>query len=78
MGLKKGTVIGIVHPGISSDQNTAYNGHEKKHALKFQTITSPDGFILHKHGPMNGRRHDWLTYVQSGIEVEVVCTVGDV
>lgn len=80
VGFMDGTVLGIARPGSSAEQNAAYNGHKRKHALKFQTITSPDGLILHAHGPMEGRRHDWALYVSSGIEqqLEDVCTVNGV
>ena len=55
VGLIDGTVIAIARPDNSVLQNVAYNGHKRKHALKFQTVTTPDGFlmdlILHAHGP---------------------------
>ncbi|KAH9152369.1 hypothetical protein AeRB84_005198 [Aphanomyces euteiches] len=40
------------------DGTVAYNGHKRKHALKFQSICSPDGIIVHLHGPELGSRHD--------------------
>lgn len=51
IGFMDGTVIGIARPGSSAEQNAAYNGHKRKHALKFQTITTPDGLILRPPHP---------------------------
>lgn len=80
LGFIDGTVLGIARPGNSSEQNAAYNGHKRKHALKYQTITSPDGLILHAYGPMEGRRHDWALYLRSGIEDQLddVCFIDGV
>ena len=73
-----GTVIGIARPGKNDEQNAAYNGHKRKHALKYQTLTTPDGLILHAHGPIAGCRHDWALYVRSNIEQQLreVLSVG--
>ena len=35
-----------------------FSGHKRIHALKFQSIVTPDGLILHLFGPVEGRRHD--------------------
>lgn len=71
------TFIGTARPSKIDEQNAAYNGHKMKHALKFQTITSPDGLMLHAAGRVEGRRHDWALYVRSGSEKqqENVCSV---
>lgn len=78
LGFMDGTVLGIARPSDGAEQNAAYNGHKRKHALKFQTITGPDGIIIHAHGPMEGRRHDWALYVESDIERQLreVCLLG--
>jgi nuclease HARBI1 len=68
VGFIDGTVIGISRPGDLEEQRVLYNGHKRKHALKFQAVTSPDGLILHAHGPMEGRRHDWTLFLQSGLD----------
>ena len=44
-----------------------YNGHKRSHALKFQTVTTPDGLFFHA-GPIEGRRHDWTLYIRSGVD----------
>lgn len=35
-----------------------YNGHKRKHAIKFQSLLLPNGIIANLFGPVNGRRHD--------------------
>lgn len=46
-----GTVIGIARSGGEEMlQRVLYNGHNRKHALKFQGITSLDGFCIHLQG----------------------------
>lgn len=39
-------------------QRVFYNGHKRVHALKYQSIVTPDGLISHLYGPIEGRRHD--------------------
>jgi nuclease HARBI1 len=41
IGFIDGTVLGIARPGDSDIQRVAYNGHKRKHALKFQVILTP-------------------------------------
>lgn len=41
-GFIDGTVIEISRPEL---QNVDYNGHERKHALKFQAVTIADEII---------------------------------
>lgn len=69
VGLIDGTLIGISRSGGGyMQQLVAYNGHKKKHALKFQVISAPDGLVLHCYGPMEGRRHDWTLYAKSDVD----------
>lgn len=70
IGFIDGTVIGVAKPGDEMDQKVVYNGHKRKHSQKYQAVTAPDGIILHAFGPMEGRRHDWTLYLQSGIAEE--------
>ena len=60
-------------------QRTAYNGHKRKNALKFQSLTTPDGLILDAFGPLEGRRHDWTLYIRSDAEdlLHIVLEVSD-
>ncbi len=71
VGFIDGTVIGIARPCDSDQQNVAYNGHKRKHAMNFQVVSTPDGLFLHTFGPIEGRHHDWTLYMQSGIEEQL-------
>ena len=54
-----GKVIVVSLPGGQMiDQLVVYNGHKRKHALKFQAVTNPNGLFIHLHGPEYGRRND--------------------
>lgn len=69
VGFIDGTVIGIARPsGDQIMQRVCYNGHKRKHGLKYQAVTSPCGLAMHLCGPMEGRRHDWTLYMNSGLE----------
>ena len=74
IGFLDGSVIGISGPRGSRMHNVVYIGHKRKHALKHQTIVSPDGLILHAFGLLEGLRHDWTLYVRCGM-VEQLCAV---
>lgn len=39
-------------------QRQVYTGYRRCHALKFQSVITPDGFIAHLAGPFMGRDHD--------------------
>ncbi|ETN01891.1 hypothetical protein PPTG_23979 [Phytophthora nicotianae INRA-310] len=71
-----GTVRGICRPTSRRrgrkknkllDQQSVYNGHKRKHALKFQTLVTPNGLISHLCGPYPGRNHDIKTYRESDL-----------
>jgi len=49
-------------------QRRWYSGYKKRHAIKFQAITTPDGLISHLAGPFEGKLGDWAAWRQSGIE----------
>eukprot|EP00111_Clytia_hemisphaerica_P010919 TCONS_00032003-protein len=55
-GFVDGTVRGIARP--KRDQRMFYNGHKRKHALKYQAVSAPNGLIAHFYGPIEGSRHD--------------------
>lgn len=59
LGFIDGTVLEIARPNNRAKQNSTYNGHKRKQALKLQTVTNPDGLILHDYGLMTGSYHDW-------------------
>ena len=55
-GFINGTVRPISRPG--RNQRVMYNGHKKVHAIKFQSIATPNGLIANLYGPVEGKRHD--------------------
>lgn len=55
-GFIDGTVRPICRPG--EFQRIMYNGHKRVHALKFQSVVAPNGFIANLYGPVEGKRHD--------------------
>ena len=50
-----GTVRPICRP--KDNQREVYNGHKRVHALKFQSVVTPNGLIANLFGPVEGRRH---------------------
>ena len=48
-------------------QRVAYNGHKRKHALKFQAVMLPNGMFGHLFGPVEGRRNDNYLLTASGL-----------
>ena len=42
VGFMDGTVIAVARPGDTEAQKVAYDGHQRKHALKYQAVTTPD------------------------------------
>ena len=67
-GLLDGTVHFISRPNPkkrfrrirnnNNIQRAVYNGHKRKHGLKFQSVVVPDGMVAQMFGPVEGRRHD--------------------
>lgn len=49
-GFIDGTVRPICRPG--ENQRIVYNGHKRVHALKFQSVTLPNGIIAQLFGPI--------------------------
>eukprot|EP00171_Calliarthron_tuberculosum_P002898 IDg2898t1 len=73
IGFIDGTKILIARPGGDNcNQRCVYSGHKRCHCLTYQTVTTPDGLIMHLHGPVEGRRSDAFIYNLSklGIEME--------
>ena len=63
IGFIDGTVRAICRPVY--DQETTYNGHKRKHAVKFQS--APNGIIVAVHGPYEGKRHDSFLLSQNSL-----------
>ncbi|CAC5403562.1 unnamed protein product [Mytilus coruscus] len=55
-GFIDGTVRPICRP--QENQRLVFNGHKRSHALKFQSIVTPNGIISNSFGPIEGRRYD--------------------
>ena len=49
-GFVDGTVRPICRPG--ENQKVVYNGHKRVHALKFQSVTLPNGLVAQLYGPI--------------------------
>lgn len=64
-GFIDGTVRPISRP--TEHQRQVYNGHKRVHALKYQSVVTPDGIISHMTGPWVGRRHDARMLGESGL-----------
>lgn len=64
-GFIDGTVRPICRP--IDGQRLFYNGHKRVHALKFQSVSFPNGLIGHLFGPIEGRRHDAYLLAESGL-----------
>ena len=62
IGFLDGLVLGVARPSGYMKQIGVYNGHKRKHALKYQAVTTPDGMILHEYGPVEGKRYDWFMF----------------
>lgn len=65
VGFIDGTVREICKPSVL--QGPLYNGKDRKHSLKYQAITTPDGIIRHLAGPYPGTRHDQFMLHDSGV-----------
>ena len=85
-GFIDGTVRPISRPG--NNQRIVYNGHKRVHAIKFQSVATPDGIVSLLSGPYEGRSHDSGMLRNSGLlplleqfsvspEGQVMCLYGD-
>ena len=53
-------------------QYILYTQYRRCHALKFQSVITPDGYIAHMFGPCIGRRHDNRMMNESGLLHELM------
>ena len=85
-GFIDGTVRPISRPWMN--QRVLYNGHKWVHAIKFQSVATPDSLVALLHGPFEGRRHDSGMLRESGLlellekysvspEGRIMCIYGD-
>lgn len=64
-GFLDGTGREICRPG--EDQEAYYNGHKRKHVLKYQSLVAANGMYAHFYGPIVGRHHDSTLLTESGL-----------
>ena len=64
-GFVDGTLRGIAHP--VQNQRVTYNGYKRKHRLKHQSITTPNGIIANLFGPVEETHHDSSMWIMSVI-----------
>jgi len=85
-GFVDGTVRPICRPG--EFQRIVFNGHHRVHAIKFQSIATPNGLVANLYGPVEGRRHDsgmlrdseiyaQLEQFSHAINGDLLCIYGD-
>ena len=55
----------ICRPG--QNQRVLYNGHKRVHAIKFQSVVTPDGMIANLYRPVEGKRHGSGMLAESGL-----------
>lgn len=55
IGFIDGTIRAICRPKYAQEE--VYNGHKRKHALKWQGVMMSNGIMV-MDGPFSGRRHD--------------------
>ena len=70
-----GTVRPVCRPG--EHQRVIYNGHKRVHALKFQSVTLPNGLIGNMYGPFGKISSDQFsqTFVLTNIIISGKCFV---
>ena len=64
-GFLDGTVRKICRPTFG--QRSMYNGHKRFHALKYQSLITPDGIIIHLSGANAANVHDLTMYRRSNL-----------
>lgn len=64
-GFIDGTLRGVCRPSFG--QRQLFSGHKRTHGLKFQSVVTPDGIIIHMSGPWAGRHHDAHMLRESGL-----------
>ena len=49
------------------NQQIVFNGHNRAHGIKFQSVVLPNGIIANLNGPYEGCRHDSTMLCESGL-----------
>ncbi|OWZ03864.1 hypothetical protein PHMEG_00024333 [Phytophthora megakarya] len=66
-GFIDGTVRKICRPGNGTEQRAMYNGHKRSHAVKYQSVVTPE-LIVQLFGPAEGRAHDLTLLDESKLD----------
>lgn len=53
-------------------QRLLYSDWKRSHALKYESVVTPDGMIRHIFGPILGRRHDATMWIRGSL-LHVLC-----
>lgn len=61
-------MLGIARPKGYVRQLVVCNGNKRNKTIKYQTVNTPEGILLHAYGPVEEHRHDWFIYVSSGLD----------
>ena len=64
-GLNDSTVLPISRPRIH--QRIVYNSHKRKHTIKYQLITTPNGMITSLYWSVQQKYHDATMLRMSGL-----------
>lgn len=65
-------VIDTARPsGQDMQQRVTHHGDKYKNALKFQSVTTPDGLCIHLHGIGVGHCHDMFLYASSDVDEQL-------
>ena len=62
-GFIDGTLIQSCRP--TYNQKELYNGKDRCHGLKYQSLVTPNGLVANLYGPVEGRRHDAVLFRES-------------
>ena len=62
-GFVDGTLVNICRPG--KFQRLLFNRHRRVHAVKFQSVVTPNGLIGNLFGPIKVRKYDAAMLRQS-------------
>ena len=67
VGALDATLIPIAKPSLTTENRSHYSGKHKRHGIKLQVLTAPDGTCIHFGGTINGCRNDITLYRISGL-----------
>ena len=69
-GFVDGTVRPVCRP--TNNQRALFNGRKRIHAIKFQSVVAPNGFIANLYGPVEGKKQDSAMLTMSNLYNQLV------